>query len=169
MGIACCNVSTFLSLTTSEWISVITLLVNSILAIWIARTIQNSFTNKRILKDHFINEVKDIRNDYSIWLNDLSSNKINPKLVTPWFKLMSIRIKDLMLIISNKYDIDKNLLNPYQNDLRELITDNEDYIKQYQKNELLILTEASQKLIIKFQQENNLVFNKIIVAINDYK
>ncbi|MDR2684961.1 MAG: hypothetical protein LBB53_06235 [Prevotellaceae bacterium] len=45
MGAACC-----INFDISDYISIVGIVVNSILAVWIVRTIQNKLTNKRVLK-----------------------------------------------------------------------------------------------------------------------
>ena len=59
----------------SDWISIIGIIINSSLSIWLVITIQNRLTNKRVLKDHFITEIKDIRSEYKIFLNNLYSKQ----------------------------------------------------------------------------------------------
>ena len=76
MGTTCSCLNFFSSLEAADWIALFGVLVNAGLAYWIVRTIQNNLTNKRVLKDHFINEIKEIRNDYKTCLNNLYSNKL---------------------------------------------------------------------------------------------
>lgn len=155
-------------LTTTNWISILGIIVNSGLAIWIVRTIQNKLTNKRTLKDHFINEVKDIRNEYKTCLSNLYSNQTKPKKVIPWFKLMNIKVDDLMLLISTKYKkVERNFLNPYQIEIRELITENDDFISKFESDDTLNFSENSKSQIIIFQQKHNHLFNDVIILIND--
>lgn len=167
MGNSCCCVADFVSLSNSEWIDIVGLLVNSLLAFWIVRTIQNKLTNKRVLKDHFINEVKEIRNEYRQCLSNLHSSKTHASRVIPWFKLMNIKVDDLMQIMNKKYKVDSKILNPYQNELRELITESTDFISQYSKEQNLEFSETTKSRIIIFQQEHNHLFNDLIIQIND--
>jgi hypothetical protein len=167
MGTTCCCLNPLSSLTATNWIAILGIFVNSALAIWIVRTIQSRLTNKRVLKDHFINEVKEIRNEYKCCLNNLYSNKTLPKTLIPWFKLMNIKVADLLTLINAKYKIDKDRLSPYQRELQELITNNEDFITQFNTDKPVVFTENSRSLIIKFQQEHNHLFNDIIIKIND--
>lgn len=169
MGAAGCCISTSSSLTTSDWISIIGMIINSGLAIWIVWAIQNRLTNRRVLKDHFINEIKEIRNEYKSCLNNLYLNSTPPKSVIPWFKLMNIKVDDLMTCVYTKYKIDKKKLVAYQDELRELVTENEDFIKQYKSDKFVFFSEYSRGLFIKFQQEHNYLFNEIIININDAK
>jgi len=166
MGTTCCCLNFFSSLEPADWITLFGVLVNAGLAYWIVRTIQNKLTNKRVLKDHFINEMKDIRNEYKTCLNNLYSNCTHPHRVIPWFKLMNIKVDDLMTIIHTKYCIDKAKLKPYQVELQELITNNEDFMAQF-NNDKVVFTQSSRTQLIQFQQSHNQLFNEIIIAIND--
>lgn len=123
-------------------------------------------TNKRVLKDHFITEIKDIRSEYKIFLNNLYSNNTRVKSVIPWFKLMNIKVIDIMRTINEIYKIDENILNPYQNELRELITENEDFISSFNLEQNIIFSDNSKTKIIEFQQKNNSLFNRLIIEIN---
>jgi hypothetical protein len=166
MGTTCCSINFFSSLEAADSIALLGVVVNAGLAYWIVRTIQNKLTNKRVLKDHFINEIKEIRNDYKTCLNDLYSNNTHPHRVIPWFKLMNIKVDDLMTIIRKKYCIDKDKLKPFQLELQELITNNEDFMAQYNR-EKIVFSQTSRTKLIKFQQSHNQLFNEIIIAIND--
>ncbi len=166
MGTTCCCLRLFCSLESADWIALFGVAVNAGLAYWIVRTIQNKLTNKRVLKDHFISEMKDIRAEYKNCLNNLYSNNTNPQRIIPWFKLMNIRVNDLMTLINQKYKIDIKKLEPYQNELRELVTNNDDFINQFKK-EKITFSETSRSELIKFQQTHNKLFNEIIIAIND--
>ena len=148
-------------------ISLLGILVNLFLAIWVIRTIQTRLNNKRILKDHFINEMKDIRIEYKNLFTNLYGNQTYPKLLTPWFKLMNIKVNDLLEIMHDKYQIDKSILLPYQLTLQELITNNVDFITQFRLNKAIKFSEDSHIQFIKFQQDNNHLFNDIIIKIND--
>ena len=169
MGTACDCIGHSSGFDTGNWISLAAICVNSILAIWIVKTIQYRLTNKRVLKDHLINEVKDIRSQYTSCLSNLYSSATMAKNVIPWFKLMNIKIEDLMKIINEKYGVDKKILDPYQNELRDIITENRDFIKQYEALKPVVFTDNSKSLLMKFQQTNNHLFNTLIIKINDAK
>ena len=154
-------------MTLSNWIEVSAIVVNALVAWWIVRTIQNRLTNNRVLKDHFIEEVKDIRNEYRNFLNNLYADKTEIRTIIPWFKLMNIKVSDLMTIIHQKYNIDKQKLFPYQNDLRELITESEDFNMQFKDGPIIVFSEESKTKIIEFQNTYNHLFNELIIDIND--
>jgi len=151
----------------SDWIDIASIVVNFFLAIWIVTVFQDKLNNKRVLKDHLINEVKDIRDDYRTFLNILYSNKSEPSQIAPWFKLMNIKINDILDLISKNHSIDRKILYPYQVELRDIITEFDEYIDNYISNTNITLLPTSQLSIIQFEQRNNHIFNDIIVIIND--
>lgn len=153
-------------ITIADWINIVSVIVNICIAIWITHVLQNKFTNNRTLKDHFINEIKDVRAEYKGFLNRLYSNSTNPKELLPWFKLMNIRVKDLVMLMNNRYEVAEDFLNPYQNDLRELITESDDFNRCYRDRQL-ILTENLKRDLMRFQQEHQRLFNELIIKIND--
>ena len=165
MGKTCC-ISFLNSLKMGDVIVLLGIVINALLAYWIVHTIQYKLTNKRFLKDHFIDEIKEIRNDYKVCLNNLYSNNTHPHRVIPWFKLMNIKVDDLMAMINTTYGININNFKPYQRELPELITNNPDFMGQYNK-EKVIFTEISRIQLIKFQQTHTKLFNEIIIKINN--
>ena len=165
MGIACCCVTEPM-FDIGNYIDVIAIIANVLLTIWIVLVIQDRSNNKRILKDYYINEIKELKNDYKVYLTNLYLCKVSPKNIIPWFKLMNIKVTDIMDEINCIYKIDKNTLNPYQNELRDLLTDNEDFNNQF-NDEKLNLSTTSKNSLIKFQQEKNKLFNQIILKINN--
>lgn len=155
------------TLNTSDYISVVGIIVNSLLAIWIVRTLQSNLANKRYLKDHLIQEIKNLRNEYSKFLNELNSGNMKPQKVAPWFKLMNIKVHDTMELVNEKYKIDKDLLKNYQVELRDLVTEFEEFNTNYRKNCNIQLGSQSLRDLIQFQQKNQSKFNKLIININD--
>ena len=67
------------SLDFSDYIEITGIIVNFFLAIWIVKTIQNKLTNKRVLKDHFISEIKELRVEYNAYIKDCYDGKLIPK------------------------------------------------------------------------------------------
>ncbi len=151
----------------SEIIAIVGVIVDAGIAIWIVKTIQKKLTDRRILKDLFINEIKEIREEYKSFLSNLYAGKIVPKDVAPWFKLMNIKINDILGLMSKKIKVDKEKLKPYQVTLREMITEDPDFINGFKDNKPIQFSNKNQ--FIKFQQENNQLFNELIVEINDAK
>jgi len=72
----------------------------------------------------------------------------------------------LTLFLKN-HSIDRKILYPYQVELRDIITEFDEYIDNYISNTNITLLPTSQLSIIQFEQRNNHIFNDIIVIIND--
>lgn len=140
--------------------------MNILIAVGIAYVLQNKFTNKRTLKDHFISEVKEIRSEYRTFLTDLYSNTSSPRELLSWFKLMNIKVGDLISIVNQKYEIPENFFNSYQIELRELVTNSEDFERCFRSNRLN-LSESTRRDLTRFQQEHQRLFNDLIIKIND--
>ncbi|TYA78538.1 hypothetical protein [Seonamhaeicola marinus] len=163
----CCPDSNFIEL--SDIIAIVGVIVNSLLAIWIVKTLQNNLTNKRYLKDHVIEEIKDLRNEYKKFLNELYQGRLKPKQILPWFKLMNIKTQDVMEIINQKYGLDKESLKSYQIELRNMVTEQEEFSENFKQNKCFTLKESSLRDLLLFQQNNNSKFNQLIIDINDKK
>ncbi|MBC6400589.1 MAG: hypothetical protein GDA51_10175 [Ekhidna sp.] len=123
--------------------------------------------NKRYLKDYLIAEIKDLKAEYGKFLSELYSGKSKPKRITPWFKLMNIKVQDTMEIVSKKYKIDKGILKNYQIELRNFVTDLEEFESNYKKDNYIQLSSKSQGELIQFQQDNNSKFSSLIIKINE--
>ena len=167
MGEVCNCIGDNGGLDASNWISIAGIFINACLAGWIVLTIQSKLANRRVLKDHLIEELKEIRMEFRNCLNNIYSNKTPPKNVLPWFKLINIKIEDLTAIINMKYKINKDILRPYQNELRDLITESEDFEKQYEGSGLYAPSVSTKTALMKFQQRNSHLFNDVIIKIND--
>lgn len=158
-------------LTCSSWFSqhileIVGMLVNSALAIWIVRTLQKNLADKRVLKDHFIIEIKEIRKLYENIVFDLNRSASKPKDLIPLFKLYSVQTKSLMTLVYDAYEIDPYLLKPYQIELRELVTEMSEFIEGFQDNVVLNLGATSRNQLMVFHQKNQCLFNEIIILIN---
>jgi hypothetical protein len=170
MGITECCIIHCHKLSTTDLVSIFGILVNAGLAFWIVNTIQKKVTDRRILKDHFINEIKEIRNDFTLYLTALYRGQVKVKEILPWFKLMNIKINDLTSLICQKHKcIDKDPLSPYQIDLANLITESKDFNGQYKHGDKFVLSEELRNELIVFQQNNHNLFNTLIIKINDSK
>ncbi len=154
-----------MNLEAGDWIDICSIVVNIILGLWIAISLQNNITNRRILKDHFINEVKQLRDEYKFFFANVDTIDVSEFL--PWFKLMSIKIDDLMFMINDKYGIEIDKLDPYKINLRDLITNNSDYIAQYRHGGRVVFSSSSKTSLLRFQQGHYSIFNIIIIYIND--
>ncbi|MCE7061269.1 hypothetical protein [Dyadobacter sp. CY343] len=155
------------SLSTDNWIDITALLINSILAGWVILVVQKNLANKRVLKDHFIGEIKDIQNEIKDFFKLVHSNKLPEATVLSWFKTLNIRIDDTMLEVNKKYKIDKTTLSPFQVELRNITTDSPEYISAFRSGNEITFSQATKNAFYKFQQDNMKLFNMLIISINN--
>ncbi len=153
--------------SSSDIINIINIIVTTATTIIIVVIVTKKITDDRVLKNHLISEINGIRLEYRDFLKNISTGKITPKTVSPWFKLMNIKTQDLMMLIEEKYKIDKSVLSPFQLELLMLITEMDEFNSAYSSNDAISLNPSSLNRIIKFQQNYSNRFNKLIVSIND--
>ena len=156
----CCCFDTSNTMNISDFIDLLGIVVNSGLAIWVVSTLQNNLTNKRYLKDHLIKEICEIRGDYKKFLTELYNGRIKPKAVVPWFKLMNIKTRDIMEILSQKFEIDSDFLKPYQSDLRTTVTELNEFIANYSLDTPLTLEENSKR--------NDILISKMYSSLSSF-
>ena len=159
--------SIFCMLDTSNWIEIVSIIINGVLAFWIAKTLQNSSNNKRVLKDHFIKEVINLRDNYDIFSKHILSNRITPREINSNFKSLNIQATSILSFLNKKYNINTRYLSAYQIEFKKLITELDEFIYNFQTNEQIVLEDASLNKVIRFQQINFGVFNNLIIDIND--
>lgn len=158
MGTTCC-------ITISNCIAIVDIIVNAVVAIWIVKTIQNKSTNRRVLKDLIINDIKEIKKEYNDFLTEIDNDKILAKDIVPKLKSLSMKINNMMELIPKSYKIQKNLLDPYQKDLNIIITNDNDYSNSYKENKAVKFSNKTQ--FVEFRQKYSHLFNDLIVKVND--
>lgn len=155
-------------LTVDNWIDIISLIVNSILAGWVINVIQKNLANKRVLKDHFIGEVKETQMMYREYFKLVESGNLRESSVIPWFKSMNIRVADLMAQLNDHYKVDVNSLHAFQVDLRDMTTDSSEYIQLFRSGTAITFGTATLNSFLQFQQQHMKSFNKLIIKINNH-
>lgn len=151
----------------SELIDILSIVVNSFLAIWIVKTIQNKLNNKRVLKDHFISEIKDLRSEYNDYLRKLSYMAISPKGTPRFFKYLDIKKNHLLNDLGSIYCVKNDKLNLFHSELRELITNCEEFTENYREDNEFSLRSKTKAKLDRIQIKYNGIFNELIISVND--
>lgn len=155
------------SLDFSDYIEIFGIVVNSFLAIWIVKTIQSKLTNKRVLKDHFISEIIELRIDYNSYIKDCFDKKVLPKDIPRKFKLIHTKKTHLMKDVMELYKISCPDLDIYHDELREIITNSSEYNANYRSNTPVAFTHNTKRQIELIQSTHYGLFNKLIRFVND--
>lgn len=140
------------SLETSDWIEIISIAVNAILGILIVVVISNRISNKRALKDYFINEIKDIRDCYKKFLNELLSGKYDFNATNNWFQIINIRFINLENVLNENYKNFKLPSKELNQELRDLLTSSEDFNNSFKKPSIVISQLLKQQIFKKHSE-----------------
>ena len=152
------------AITSSDVIAIISLLITSILGIWIGSTVQKNLTNNRALKEYYIGEVKLINDDYSSFLNCLFKSAITSKDIQEWFKVMNIKIETIQSSIVSELDILPEVLANHIT-MKQYVTNSNEFNSCYQ-HKSLILTTSTRDRILEIHRDLKNSFVKIIIDIN---
>lgn len=155
-------------LSISNWISILDITVTSVIGIWIAVAVQNNLTKSRYLKEYFINEVKDIRDLYKQFINQLYKNKISAIDIKDWFKIMSERTQNLDKFLHEKYLIENSLILSKHAEIQQKITSMDEFNEHY-KNPTVQFVNSSKNDILKLHSELSCVLTQRIIDINSAK
>jgi hypothetical protein len=151
---------------TADVISIIDIVVSIILAVVIVIVIQRKAENQRYFKDHLIQEIKDLRDDYRELYGKLEKG-VKPQEIASWFKLTNTKAHDLLNLVQtlNK-NIPKNYLKPFQRELHLIISESKEYVDNYYNNEEFMISYKTSVILQRFRQKHDGKFNLLIKAIN---
>lgn len=152
----------------SDWINLslaLTSLASLFAMIWIGSTLQRAITSERAIKDFLIKNIEEINKHYKSFYADLLDGKIEPKHVLQWFKSFNVEIEPICNKLSEISNCNYDRLSPFRHELREIITEDEDFINSFNKG----LLEPSVQLRLKiqdFHKRNYHIFIDLICEIN---
>lgn len=154
------------SLQASDWIEITSILVNATIGIILAVIVSKRISNKRALKDYFISEIKDIRDHYRKFLIDLFGSKCSFNSTNSWFQVMNMRLMNLEKTLQENKRNFSFTTKELNHDLRNLITDHEDFNNSYNKPSVVI-SQVHKQEIIKKHSEISMALMETIVKINN--
>lgn len=155
-------------LHVSDWISILNIILTSVIGIWIAIAVQNNVTKSRYLKEYFINEVKDIRDLYKQFINQLYKNKISAIDIKDWFKIMSERTQNLDRFLHEKFKINNSLIVSKHAEIQQKITFMDEFNEHY-RAPTITFTNSSKNDILKLHSELSCVLTQRVIDINSTK
>lgn len=150
--------------STSDIISIADIVINAILAITIIVIIERKMTTKRVLKDYFINEIKNIQEEYSFFIQDIITGKQNAKSLLPWFKIMNMRISRLEETFQKELKIKPSIYS-LSTEIQISITETDEFNDSF-KEDKLSPSENLKTLIYEMQKKIFEEFVNKVVEIN---
>ena len=80
------------TMSCSDIISIVDIAITTFVGIWLAIGVQRSLTKNRYLREYFINELNNIREEYRSFFVDIYSGALSAKTIKDRLKIMSLRI-----------------------------------------------------------------------------
>lgn len=156
MDYLCCQ------LTTSDIISICDIAITSILGLWIAIGVQRSLTKNRYLREYFISELNNIRDEYKLFFNDIYEDKLNAKSIKDRLKVMSIRIVSFDNNIHQIYKLDACLLKDEHADIQQYITGEDEFNQQYANDTISFSSTVKSEILKRQSQLVNSITRRVI-------
>ena len=150
-------------------VSICGIIVNSILAWWIVSSIQKRQNNERVIKDHFIEEIKELRSNCRAFLSSIYKGEKKYHEIIPTLRLLGMKASHILTALSYGFNIDKDYLNSYIVEMNKVITDDENYIKCLNSSQQIELTQLSLDKLMKFHAAHQSKFNDLILTLNEAK
>ncbi len=153
-----------------DWLSILdTMITFAGLAItlYIARTISRKLDSERTLKNHFIDEVKIVREHEEAIFQYIITNKIKPQQLKSMLGNFNTTIGDLMNLLKSQYGIEDSYLNAFQWKYSQLITDDEDFTSSFKDDVEFRFKSQLLKNFSSYRADKLKLFNDLIVLINN--
>jgi len=148
-------------------VNLIGIAINSGLAWWIVSNIQKNQSNERSIKDHFIDEVKELRIDCKNFMTSIYSGKKPHKDIVPSLKLIGIKASQLINVLNYCFRIDKDYFSQYLVDINTIITDDPNYISCANPDDKVRLSPETLKKLMRFHSLYQNRFNNLIIYVNE--
>ena len=110
------------------------------------------FKGWETLEDYFINEIKDLRNEYRILFADIQSSKLNSETIKVRVKIISLRIKTIEDYITRYFSIESSNLKLLHSEFQQFITGTDDFNNQYKKS-TINFSDMTITKILEYQKD----------------
>ncbi len=155
-----------------DWLSVIDTFIalsGWIITVIIAIRINGKLDSERTLKNHFIDEVKEIRDYEESIFRYVIDNSIKPQRLKSMMGNLNTRVSDLMSLLENQYNIQNGFLNAFQWKYSQIISDDDDYTNNFREDREFSFNHNLIKNYTNYRVDKLRLFNDLIVNINKAK
>ena len=139
------------------------------ITLYIASTISRKLDSERTLKNHFIDEVKEVREHEDAIFQYIITNRIKPQQLKSMLGNLNTNVGDLMNLLKSQYGIEDSYLNAFQWKYSQLITDDEDFTSSYKDDLEFNFKPQLLKDFSSYRADKLRLFNDLIVVINNAK
>lgn len=155
-----------------DWLGIIDTVITLAgwgLTLYIASTISRKLDSERTLKNHFIDEVKAIRDNEEAIFKYVIENSIHPQRLKSMMGNLNTRVGDVMNLLKSQYGIQEDFLIAFQWKYSQLITDDDDFTSNYKDDKEFQLNHQLLKDFSNYRMDKIKLFNDLIVLINNAK
>lgn len=152
---------------TQIMVSLIEILVTAFVAIWVVQSVQTEIDREKVLKDYFSGELIQLRTDLRAFLDLLIRGEMEAQSIKREHNLLRVRIKDLLDVLNEKFNVDKKYLSAYRQGLLKIVEADENYEKGYSNNLKVKLTDNTVTRLHKLRTDNDHIFNYILLKLYD--
>lgn len=146
-------------------LAVFEIVVTTFVAVWVVRSVQRKMDNDRVLKDFLAHELIDLRCDVRTFIDKLISGNIKANSIKREHHLLSIRMKDLLNAMYDKYKIDKRSLKMYRQNLLKIVEDDNLYQDNCQEDVMIVLSQDTIDKLHDLRIKNDHKFNDILLKV----
>ena len=139
------------------------------LTYWLVSVVQNGINNRRLLKDHYIQEILEIHPEYFDLFRSLQKGELKPKDVAYRYQQVKIRVDDLMPGILEDFSLVEEDLSNYHLNILTCIEDLDEYKRKYKSNTKVFTTIRSKEALQEIHRCSIGTFNALIRQINGSK
>jgi len=154
-----------LVLTVAEWIAIVNIFSTCFVGVLIAISVQNNLTKSRYLRDYFIQEIKDIRDQYKKFLNEIYCGNKSAVDIKDWLKIMSLKINNLNEFLHDNYNIKGSIVKEKHSEIQKFITGSDDFNENF-KNPKIVFAESTKLEILRLNASLLKALMQRVVDIN---
>lgn len=146
-------------------LTILEIVITTFVAVWVVRSVQRKLDNERILKDFLAHELIDLRSEVRTFIDKLISGNIKANSIKREHHLLSIRMKDLLDILYNKYKIDKKYLKAYRQNLLKIVENDSTYQDNSENDVTIVLVQETIDKLHELRSRNDHLFNDILLKV----
>lgn len=133
----------------------------------VGAVVQRELTNRRILKDHFIREILEVRQEYLNLIRRLLNGEVKCRDVQTLFRQISMRVDDLAPILNEEFGCDANTLSDCHLQLLTGIEKIPEYENGWTRNREIFASYEGREALREIGTRSYRTFNQVVRQINE--
>lgn len=133
------------SLSSSDYIQILGIVVTSAIGVWIARGIQNNVNQSRCLRDFFIGELSALQEDYRNFTNQIFSGKLSASDIKVTFKSFTTRTTTIDDFIHQNFKVEGTIIKDAHTQLQQELTDHDEFNSQFNSESVVFSSTPKQQ------------------------